>query len=153
MLCLNPVAKYAIKTLERLTAPTHGPAVHVPAQHRSLRCHHPPAKPYLHPSWPARKHCEDHVFVVLQCIPYRQVKPPGWKLSSMQVDASLVPWIVGRPQYVRNQNCVSDRGFSNTGAPQGTVLSSLFFTLYTVDPNRLDKLTKLEHFPTASQAS
>ena len=51
----------------------------------------------------------------------------GEKLAAMQVDAPLVSWIVdyltGRPQHVRLQHCVSDSVVSNTGAPQGTVLS------------------------------
>ena len=59
------------------------------------------------------------------------------KLTAMQVDAPIVSWIVdyltGRPQYVRLKHCVSDRGVSNTGAPQGTVLSPFLFTLYTTD--------------------
>ncbi|KAI4897881.1 hypothetical protein NFI96_029587, partial [Prochilodus magdalenae] len=63
----------------------------------------------------------------------------GDKLNVMQVDAPLVSWIVdyltGRPQYVRLQHCVSDRVVSNTGAPQGTVLSPFLFTLYTTDFN------------------
>ncbi|KAI4899250.1 hypothetical protein NFI96_000608 [Prochilodus magdalenae] len=57
----------------------------------------------------------------------------GDKLNVLQVDAPLVSWIVdyltGRPQYVRLQHCVSDRVVSNTGAPQGTVLSPFLFTL------------------------
>ena len=51
----------------------------------------------------------------------------------MQVDASLVSWIVdylnGRPQYVRLHHCESDRVVSSTGAPQGTVLSPFLITL------------------------
>ncbi|KAK0155358.1 hypothetical protein N1851_002315 [Merluccius polli] len=56
------------------------------------------------------------------------------KLTAMQVDTSLVYWIVnyltGRPQYVRLQHCVSDRVVSNIGAPQGTVLSTFLFALW-----------------------
>ncbi|XP_049926802.1 uncharacterized protein LOC126406528 [Epinephelus moara] len=53
------------------------------------------------------------------------------------VPPPLVSWIVdyltGRPQYVRLWHCVSDTVVSNTGAPQGTVLSPFLFTLYTTD--------------------
>ena len=59
------------------------------------------------------------------------------KLSVMQVDHSMVAWITdyltNRPQYVRLQGSVSDVLLSNTGAPQGTVLSPFLFTLYTSD--------------------
>ena len=45
----------------------------------------------------------------------------------MQVDAPLVLWIMdyltGRPQYMRLRGRMSNRVVSNTGAPQGTVLS------------------------------
>ena len=55
----------------------------------------------------------------------------------MQVDPPLVSWItdylMGRPQYVRLQDCVSDTVVSSTGAPQETVLSPFLFTLYTSD--------------------
>ena len=61
----------------------------------------------------------------------------GGKLTAVGMEAPLVSWIVdyltGRPQYVRLQHCVSDRVVSNTGAPQGTVLSPFLFTLYTTD--------------------
>ena len=61
------------------------------------------------------------------------------KMAAMQVDAPIVSWIVdylmGRPQYICLQNCVSDRVVSNTGAPQGTVFSPFLFTLYTSDFN------------------
>ncbi|KAJ8366975.1 hypothetical protein AAFF_G00336210 [Aldrovandia affinis] len=42
-------------------------------------------------------------------------------------------YLSGRPQYVRLQNCESDRVVSNTGAPQGTVFAPFFFTVYTTD--------------------
>ncbi|TWW67247.1 putative RNA-directed DNA polymerase from transposon X-element [Takifugu flavidus] len=55
----------------------------------------------------------------------------------MQMDAPLVSWIedylTGRPQFVRLRNCVSDPWMSNTGAPQGTMLSPFLFTTYTAD--------------------
>ncbi|TWW53679.1 hypothetical protein D4764_0152530 [Takifugu flavidus] len=59
------------------------------------------------------------------------------KLEKMQMDAPLVSWIedylTGRPQVVRLRSCVSDPLMSNTGAPQGTVLSPFLFTTYTAD--------------------
>ncbi|TWW73441.1 hypothetical protein D4764_15G0008350 [Takifugu flavidus] len=59
------------------------------------------------------------------------------KLEKMQMDAPLVSWIedylTGRPQFVRLRSCVFDPLMSNTGAPQGTVLSPFLFTTYTAD--------------------
>ncbi|KAG5267587.1 hypothetical protein AALO_G00223400 [Alosa alosa] len=37
------------------------------------------------------------------------------------------------PKFVRLKNCLSDTVISSTGAPQGTVLSPVLFTLYTSD--------------------
>ncbi|XP_076869940.1 uncharacterized protein LOC143521209 [Brachyhypopomus gauderio] len=59
------------------------------------------------------------------------------KLVKMEVDMHLVTWITdyltGSPQHVRIRDCSSDSVISNTGAPQGTVLSPVLFTLYTSD--------------------
>ncbi|XP_051776198.1 uncharacterized protein LOC127526095 [Erpetoichthys calabaricus] len=59
------------------------------------------------------------------------------KLRDMVVYSYLVAWIVDyltdRPQYVRLGNCRSYIVVSNTGAPQGTVLSPVLFSLYTSD--------------------
>lgn len=59
------------------------------------------------------------------------------KLMRMQVDPCLVSWIhdylSDRPQYVRLKNVMSDTVVSGTGAPQGTVLAPLLYTLYTAD--------------------
>ena len=78
----------------------------------------------------------------------------GDKLTAMQVDASLVSWIVdyltGRPQYVRLPQCVSDKVISNTGAPQGTVLSPFLFTLYTTDFSHCTETCHLQKFSDAS---
>lgn len=61
------------------------------------------------------------------------------KLTAMPEEAPLVSWMVdylaGRPHYVCLQTCMSDRLISNTGAPQGTVLSPFLFTFYTTDFN------------------
>lgn len=80
------------------------------------------------------------------------IKPAllGEKLTEMQVDAPLVSWMIdyltGRPQYVRLQSCVSDRVVSNTGAPQGTVLSPFLFTLYTTDFSYRSESCHLQKF-------
>ena len=72
---------------------------------------------------------------------FNTIRPPLWggKLTAMEVDACLVSWIVyyltGRQQYVCLQHCVSDRVVSNTGAPEGTVLSPFLFNLYTTALN------------------
>lgn len=54
----------------------------------------------------------------------------------MEVDCVMVNWITeyltSRPQFVWLQSCQSVLE-SNTGAPQGTVLSPLLYTLYTSD--------------------
>ncbi|KAI3375839.1 hypothetical protein L3Q82_004112 [Scortum barcoo] len=55
----------------------------------------------------------------------------------MGVDPQLMDWIsdylTGRPQYVGLKDITSDTVVSSTGAPQGTVLAPLLFTLYTSD--------------------
>ncbi|KAJ8353481.1 hypothetical protein SKAU_G00210480 [Synaphobranchus kaupii] len=90
-------------------------------------------KPFLDPlqfAYQPRLGVEDAIIYLLNRT-YAHLDKP--------VDAPLVSWIVnyltGRPQYVRLQHCVSDRVVSNTGAPQGTVLSPFLFTLYTTDFN------------------
>ncbi|KAK7883856.1 hypothetical protein WMY93_026979 [Mugilogobius chulae] len=61
------------------------------------------------------------------------------KLNIMAVDPHLVNWIMdyltNRPQYVRVGGQMSSTLTCSTGAPQGTVLSPLLFTLYTSDYN------------------
>ncbi|XP_078802582.1 uncharacterized protein LOC144991990 [Oryzias latipes] len=72
------------------------------------------------------------------------------KLEKMQVDAPLVSWIedylTGRPQFVRLQSCVSETLTSNTGAPQGTVLSPFLFTTYTADFQYHSELCHLQKY-------
>ncbi|KAK0135164.1 RNA-directed DNA polymerase from mobile element jockey [Merluccius polli] len=70
---------------------------------------------------------------------FNTIQPPLLldKLARMQVDPRLVTWIssylTDRTQYVRLKDITSDTVVSSTGAPQGTVLAPLLFTLYTSD--------------------
>ena len=61
----------------------------------------------------------------------------GEKLRVMGIDDTVISWITdyltGRPQFVRMGSVLSDAVVSDTGAPQGTVLSPILFTLYTTD--------------------
>ena len=58
------------------------------------------------------------------------------KLMNMNVCPSVILWILDylscRPQYVRlNSSLFSSTTITNTGAPQGTVLSPFLFSIYT----------------------
>lgn len=59
------------------------------------------------------------------------------KLHNMSVHPKLILWIneflTNRLQYVKFLGCKSTIKCTNTGAPQGCVLSPLLFTLYTSD--------------------
>ena len=59
------------------------------------------------------------------------------KLLRMGVEPGLVTWITDylteRPQFVRLGDLTSEAVVSSIGAPQGTVLSPVLFTLYTTD--------------------
>ena len=72
------------------------------------------------------------------------------KLSEMGVESHLVAWITDylthRPQYVRLGDCRSDTVVSSTGAPQGTVLSPVLFTLYTADFRNNSELCHVQKF-------
>ena len=56
-------------------------------------------------------------------------------LARLRVNPSLIRWyysfLSNRPQQVRFNSVLSEKAVSSTGAPQGTVSSSLLFTLYT----------------------
>lgn len=59
------------------------------------------------------------------------------KLKNMKVNSNLILWInnflTNRPQYVSFQGAKSSVVITNTGAPQGCVLSPMLFTIYTSD--------------------
>lgn len=59
------------------------------------------------------------------------------KLLAMNVNSNLILWIhsylTQRHQFVKFKNVISDIIVTNTGAPQGCVLSPLLFSLYTND--------------------
>ena len=59
------------------------------------------------------------------------------KLNNMKVNPYIILWInqflTARLQYVKYLGTQSDMIITNTGAPQGCVLSPLLFTLYTSD--------------------
>ena len=59
------------------------------------------------------------------------------KLYEMEVNCKLIRWIhsylTNRPQYVKLGCVKSGHVVTNTGAPQGCVLSPILFTLYTND--------------------
>ena len=58
------------------------------------------------------------------------------KFTTLALSPRLILWIivflVNRPQFVRS-NDVSSVGYPSAGAPQGTVLSPVLFTVYTDD--------------------
>lgn len=59
------------------------------------------------------------------------------KMLQMGVNRNILKWIFSflsqRPQYTNVNNVKSDVILTNTGAPQGCVLSPVLFTLYTDD--------------------
>jgi hypothetical protein len=72
------------------------------------------------------------------------------KLYDMDVNGNLIKWIHSyltmRPQYVKFSNVTSDCIVTNTGAPQGCVLSPLLFTLYTSDCyNKFENCTIMKY--------
>lgn len=59
------------------------------------------------------------------------------KVLQMRADPSLVMWIIGylpeRPRFVRLGDRTYEAVVCSTGAPQGTLLSPVLFTLNTMD--------------------
>ena len=59
------------------------------------------------------------------------------KLLNMHVNENTILWILdyltNRPQFVKLSNHMSSIMITNTGAPQGTVLSPFLFSVYTSD--------------------
>ena len=84
------------------------------------------------------------------------------KMKNMHLPSSFIAWIfsylTNRPQHVRlpvtsspastssHAFVVSDTLYTNTGAPQGTVLSPFLFTLYTADGRQTDDSCPLVKF-------
>lgn len=72
------------------------------------------------------------------------------KLLTMEVNPAIIKWIfsflTGRKQSVRVGNTLSSVKTTNTGAPQGCVLSPALFTLYTTDCRSSENDTKLIKF-------
>ena len=81
--------------------------------------------------------CDIHIFDFSSALNTIQPLRLRDKLLQMGVDAHLVCWITDyltkRPQFVRLKDCFSDTVVSSTGAPQGTMLAPVLFTLYTSD--------------------
>ena len=69
------------------------------------------------------------------------------RLQKLEVPAALVHWVFNilsnRPQCVRVGDIKSPVLVSNTGAPQGCVLSPFVYTLYTNDCRSVDSSTQL----------
>ncbi len=72
------------------------------------------------------------------------------KLTQLSVPSSIWQWITSfltdRQQLVRLGKFMSNSSSTNTGAPQGCVLSSLLFSLYTNDCTSKDPSVKLLKF-------
>lgn len=72
------------------------------------------------------------------------------KLENAGLHHSMVSWLtdylLNRPQYVREKNCVSQVVKCSTGVPQGTVLAPFLFTFYTSDFQYNSKNCHLQKF-------
>ncbi len=58
----------------------------------------------------------------------------------------ITDYLTDRPQYVRLKDIMSDTVVISTGAPQGTVLGPLLFTLYTSDFCHSSELCHIQKF-------
>ena len=72
------------------------------------------------------------------------------KLINMNINCNLILWVksflTGRYQYVRFKDSTSSIIQTNTGSPQGCVLSALLFILYTYDcQSQYDKCITLKY--------
>ena len=65
------------------------------------------------------------------------------KLLNMKLPSSVILWIfdylTNRLQYARLNGVLSSAIYTNTGAPQGTVLAPFLFSLYTADCRNTDE--------------
>ena len=72
------------------------------------------------------------------------------KLNDMKLNKTLISWIMefltNRPQYVKINDNKSNYIYTNTGAPQGCVISPVLFTIYTNDCSVNDNDVKLIKF-------
>ena len=72
------------------------------------------------------------------------------RTTKLEVPAALVHWVFNflsnRPQCVRVDDIKSPVLVSNTGAPQGCVLSPFLYTLYTNDCRSVDSSTQFVRF-------
>ena len=72
------------------------------------------------------------------------------KLLGLNVNPHIVSWILefltARPQYVKVNGLSSEQLITNTGAPQGCVLSPVLYTIYTNDYRSHHESTKIIKF-------
>ena len=72
------------------------------------------------------------------------------KLISLNVNPRTISWILDflthRPQYVNIDGTCSDTMITNTGAPQGCVLSPVLYSIYTNDYRATGENTRLIKF-------
>ena len=72
------------------------------------------------------------------------------KLSDMNINYNIISWILEfltcRPQFVKLNNSISEVIVTNTGAPQGCVMSPTLYTIYTNDCKVINDGTKIIKF-------